>query len=605
MSVFNLLTEQDKDLIFEYIYSYGATGMEALSPERSNIATILREWDTQKSRYLQKLFGGENLILSRPYTYTMSADGVQHNILQAIDKEGDLYYTPMRRAMLSIANTYLDFEFATSEPLAYAPDVTFVHNLFYAETLASNSYSGPVGKVIFDDGDVMKLTVGMKPMKIMRKLVDKYASESVQQLFEFFRNWHSQLLNQIHLDGTLSISIHPLDYMTMSDNGGSWDSCMRWMNDRTHTGDYRMGTVACLNSPYVVVAYLHNPDKQFEFYNSHTNESAYWNKKKWRELFIVQDGVISEVKGYPFQDENLTNTVLMWLKELAHQNLGWEYENVEYNVASEFAHADKDQEAKRFKLHFKSDFMYNDFGTLDKHRARLNFTSLARRSALKGGDVLWVETPPFYGEETSLQRIQVPYSGTATCMCCGETVEYDEERGNAVFCTRCDALRICSCCGEYISGDEFYVTAYNGLLCTSCYEYECSIDELSEDYEVDFSLQEIRLLLGYDSYGNKIFSRAGFTTLNPLEYPNENWDHAFTQGCRTEKRYYNYIYFVTIDDFMKASYWNTDLFDSFFDIRIDSIDDDWFEDLMANYASVVDWDVTPTKIYDVLGIPFN
>ena len=124
------------------------------------------------------------------------------------------------------------------------------------------------------------------------------------------------------MDGELCLSIHPMDYMTMSDNDNNWQSCMNWMNN----GDYRLGTVECMNSPYVLVAYLHNPN------HSMSIGPYEWNSKHWRELFIIHPEMISEVKGYCFQDENLTNTILMWIKELAHNNLDWDYDNDEINV---------------------------------------------------------------------------------------------------------------------------------------------------------------------------------------------------------------------------------------------------------------------------------
>ena len=75
--------------------------------------------------------------------------------------------------------------------------------------------------------------------------------------------------------------------MTMSDNANNWSSCMRW-TDRSggvDHGDYCAGTLECMNSPYIIIAYLHNPKHSFELSLYDCNDWQ-WNSKQWRELFI-------------------------------------------------------------------------------------------------------------------------------------------------------------------------------------------------------------------------------------------------------------------------------------------------------------------------------
>lgn len=292
MSVFNLLTDEDKDLIVRYVDTYAPNTDDAKIPSLSNIYTILAEWDTQKSKNLQKLFG-DKLILNRPYTYAIAEDGVMREIEEAIDDNGEIYQEFKRWVRNTLCSSRLDLDYDI---------ITNICSCFDIETLAANAYAGNNFKMTFSDGEVWKVSTGMKPMKILHKIVVKFGGEYQEELYENFRNWHSRLLNQSYLDGTLSLSIHPLDFMTMSDNGGSWSSCMRWASSEDGgPGDYRMGTVECMNSPYIIVAYLHNPNKKYDFWQNWRNDEVYsWNKKKWRELFIVQDGIISEIKGYPF-----------------------------------------------------------------------------------------------------------------------------------------------------------------------------------------------------------------------------------------------------------------------------------------------------------------
>jgi hypothetical protein len=100
------------------------------------------------------------------------------------------------------------------------------------------------------DGSKVTITLGMKFMKALGKVVEAYNLD--QEMFEEFRIAHSQILNDKKLSGRLCLSIHPLDYMTMSDNESDWGSCMSWREG----GCYRRGTVEMMTSPVVVVAYL-------------------------------------------------------------------------------------------------------------------------------------------------------------------------------------------------------------------------------------------------------------------------------------------------------------------------------------------------------------
>ena len=588
MSVFNLLTDEDKDLIIRYVDTYAPNTDDAKIPSLSNIHTILAEWDTQKSKNLQKLFG-DKLILNRPYTYAIAEDGVKREIEEAIDDNGEIYQEFRRWVRNTLCSSRLGLDYDI---------ITNICSCFDIETLAANAYASNNFKMTFPDGEVWKVSTGMKPMKILHKIVVKFGGEYQEELYEDFRNWHSRLLNQSYLDGTLSLSIHPLDFMTMSDNGGSWSSCMRWASSEDGgPGDYRMGTVECMNSPYIIVAYLHNPNKKYDFWqNWRNNEVCSWNKKKWRELFIVQDGIISEIKGYPFQDENLTNTALMWIKELAHDNLGWDYDDVEVNVAGEY---NKDGNVNMFKIAPQySAYMYNDFGTLAKHRGRVNLDALKRRSQ-ETSEISITEYQP---RSSSVYHMiyNIPYGGKATCMCCGQPVPYYDNRTDTVLCKDCESTDVCPCCGEYYSGEGYYVSSYEEPICYSCYEYECSRDDLSEDMEYGGSLVDIRLLLGNDNDGNPVFYDNIINTLDPESFDNLPYQKLFSDVPLRYQKHYEYvtetIYYVTMDMIQDWD-WAEEVFD------IDLSDEAIYEEMVKK--NCVEASQLAAELFDNAGVPSN
>ena len=183
MSVYDLLPEEDKEKIINYIQWFGPLSDNSSIPSNGDIETILTEWNIQKSKTLEKLFG-ESLILNRPYTYTIAQDGVVKEIQYAIDHH-NRYYDEMKQWFKRIF-----YKPEWDNAIAY--DIFCLYeDLFKAQTLATNAYDGNIKKVVFPDGEVLKITKGMKPMKIIHKFVNKFNDVSVEKMYEDFRNWHS------------------------------------------------------------------------------------------------------------------------------------------------------------------------------------------------------------------------------------------------------------------------------------------------------------------------------------------------------------------------------------------------------------------------------
>ena len=57
MSVYDLLTEEDKKLIISYVNEFGPLSSSTTRPDYDDIQRILAEWNGEKSYILQKLFG--------------------------------------------------------------------------------------------------------------------------------------------------------------------------------------------------------------------------------------------------------------------------------------------------------------------------------------------------------------------------------------------------------------------------------------------------------------------------------------------------------------------------------------------------------------------
>lgn len=547
MEVFNLLNETDKELITEYITKFGFTHANNNNANNINLEAALEEWSLKKGLNLSTLFDNQ-LILRRPYTYTVSVDGIA-NILNKAIRAGAPQYKALRtwfeRYIYNVIEdiTPVSINNNTGGYYPYKRLSVELDMCFCAEWLAKNSWLGDDFKFTFPDGEVFKICSGMKIMKILHKFVEKY--HGPEDSFELFRNWHSTFLNQKYLDGELCLSIHPLDFMTMSDNDNDWTSCMRWSgnshrSDAADPGDYRAGTVECMNSPYIIIAYLHNPDKPMII-----DDDFSWNNKKWRELFIIHPEVINEIKGYPYQDENLTNTCLMWIKELASKNLGWVYDEEEIDVGNMRTACIKSPEddSDIFLEYITSDFMYNDIGTLPKHRGRVNKATLWY-DIIKNPNT---RRTVYTGNKDSYYIVQVPYGGIATCVCCGATLIGDESA--KVVCDDCEPGVYCAHCGRYLNGpgDTYWIEDYDDPICTECYDDECSTDDLTGEMRLYENMTTYRWLLGYDKNNVAVFYDETFTT--GVDQRSSPWTDIF-MGEVPYSDYSHHIYcpFVTLHD---------------------------------------------------------
>ena len=117
----------------------------------------------------------------------------------------------------------------------------------------------------------------------------------------------SVLIQEQHLTGKLCLSIHPLDYLTMSTNQHNWSSCHHYL------GDYAAGNFGYIMDGSTVVAYI----KADEKYN--LARDFVWNSKKWRQLLYFSEDttLIAFSRQYPFSvDIKIQQKIIEMLNEI-------------------------------------------------------------------------------------------------------------------------------------------------------------------------------------------------------------------------------------------------------------------------------------------------
>ena len=457
MSLFELLNEVEKEAMKDYIEVYAASGHKTLS---SPLEYIMRNWNAEKEKLYH--FLGDNLIISKDISFVESEGEIQNRINDECfnyDSEDQLRQQSYaftkewyEKFLYDLKSRYKDkFSKDDFEKLY---DARFkLSDLLSLDVLTTNIYDDETF-VIPNPQDITK------PIKVMKgakasKMIGKIAKAYSIPHFEEFRLKHSQALNQKTLHGKLCLSIHPLDYMTMSDNDSGWSSCMSWKNN----GCYRQGTVEMMNSPMVIVAYLaaKEPMKLIE------DKDYLWSNKKWRELFIVNENIISEVKAYPYDNHNITDECLNWLRELANKYYGYEkYTDKIYT----FDLGEPNYSYKDVTVTPQTDIMYNDFGN-DHH-------------IIYSKDV----------EEKYVYNFS--YSGESECMICGASGEdFDWDTEEDLTDLDCSEIVRCYVCDDKIYNNDPSYEVDGHIFCSWCYTCTTKVDSITGEVHLEDNMRHI------------------------------------------------------------------------------------------------------------------
>ena len=439
MEIKNMFSAEEWKLMNDYIKRYGTYGQRTMPLEQ-----WLEHWYNAKAKFLLPLFNNK---LVWEHEVQLKDEEFRCEIMSWMRNSSELF--PLFRRLNRMKDyIYASFNcsFATIEPLQ---DLIYTLSMS-SECWLKNSFSKNI--VVEINGVKFKAQKGQKVMSVIRSFCRSYtklfpgASEEIDMnlsdSINTIANEYSAILNKKRNSSTkLRISIHPLDYLTMSDNNYSWESCMRWTSATPQeAGCYRVGTISCMNNPYTVVAYIEGDKKWYPLGENYIS----WSNKKWRELFIVNPSVVAAVKGYPYSLPSMEKYILNRLGEMTAALTGnpFDFTTIEmYSGGIDFPHPYVGG------VSFYSGLMYDDLDGL---------TTPAILIADK--------------KELFNTYREIEYGSAAYCPVCGDHLE----EGPHTCCPSCIALHTCDWCGEYLPEEGGHVhTDRDGVehtYCTHCYE---------------------------------------------------------------------------------------------------------------------------------------
>lgn len=428
-----------------------ATGNENCDAEPQEVSeeVLLQPWREAKGQYLTKIFG-DQLILEQPFSYNRQRDELRSEIIDFLDKASsndfrvavwnkacDLFKVPRQEWTWNSERG--DWIFDDPDISEEIKDLNKRYRIMRLLNIAQQYDSLIDNHISLDHGYSYKLADGRrisighneKPMRVIGKFVRLIGDPTLQEMFDKYCVAHSQILNQKIVSGTMCLSIHPLDYATASDNSNGWSSCMSWKEQ----GCYRIGTIEMMNSPMVICCYVRSDKNQLTW--GYNGKSYQWNSKKWRAWAILDEHQCLINKQYPYDNSELVTFCLDWIRGLAKEKLGWDFDDAKMIHGENTDHHRGESFGNGFMLSYHTNKMYND----------VNIQGEGNLCCLRHNYAKWWKPD---------STIRINFSGADQCMCCGKVVDWGDHTEGSLFGPCCDTETgyYCYRCGRHITEDE-------------------------------------------------------------------------------------------------------------------------------------------------------
>ena len=415
---------------------------------------MLYVWENAKNRHLAQLFPEGQLVIEKRFSYDRGLDEMRREFADMVDDFRDFVkvFREKLSAIMDPEDNYYrgNFHFADDEAAQRLQIMEMMFNWFSYDRLWENTIEFPwyfqknnVNRYALNIlGHEILLQPGMKLMKTWGKICGWLG---LGEQFEEFRIRQSQLTNTKRINGTMCLSIHPLDYATASDNENGWSSCMSW---REH-GCYRMGTVEMMNSPIVLCSYIKSDKAEMSI------GGEPWNSKKWRAWVLVTPECILMNRQYPYHNDSIGEAICKWVRELVQEKIGWKYEDTFSTDLMDTIDRREQDNILPMNIHFQTNFMYNDIGD---------------------DDLGYVGLPDNWKYDRCQFRAEINFSGLAQCMWCGDIIEFNDNREDAdsLGCRLSQDEWVCEDCGHVMTDeDEVWYGPHGEIWCSDCYNEHC------------------------------------------------------------------------------------------------------------------------------------
>jgi hypothetical protein len=398
-----------------------------------NVDYLFREWEANKAKFIER-FGGLIYEWSEPIEFTLDENQKR------------------MRAM----------EFATTVSDTF-------NNPNLAEFIDENLDGFFENKVIKTCGE-KGIPTGMKLLKAFKYFEpNKAALRSIQDMA-------SNIIQENKIKGTLCFSVHPLDFLSSSENTYNWRSC------HALDGEYRAGNLSYMVDKTTFMVYLKGADNQKLFGFGPVE----WNSKKWRMLIHVaeNDDIMFAGRQYPFSSKSGIDTVLNIYNNLmiaekpfgygTYKYSGWRADYVDSYVPYDATSMDVTYDlATRYLVY---DNQLVDIRSIVKEGHNcLNYNDILKSTCYKY-PYYAIFDPYSYHSLSHLLENPIVVGEEVPCLHCGDELISNPE---TMRCDDCeleygteenDVYSSCDCCGARIYVDDAICVGDDGdLICDACF----------------------------------------------------------------------------------------------------------------------------------------
>ena len=400
---------------------------------------LFREWEINKGRFINR-FGG--LIYEWPIPVEFTLDPVERK-KKALD--------------------FVDCVSRTFDNNELADFLDLNLDSFFENKVSNNG-----GKAIPE---------GMKLIKAFKFF------ESNKQALRDMQDIASQMIQENKVKGTLCFSVHPLDFLSSSENTYNWRSC------HALDGEYRSGNLSYMVDDCTFMVYLKGADN--------TRLSAFppevpWNSKKWRMLIhsATNDDIMFAGRQYPFSSKSGIDLVLNIYNNLIVEEMPfnctykkWSSEYIDGYIPDDKEYT-IDLEEKYIiycgRLVSLNDIVKAGIGSL-------NYNDVLHSTCYKY-PYYTILNPYGYHSIESLRSHPIEVGGEIPCLHCHSELIRNPE---TMRCDQCeidygyeanDNYGYCENCGCRICYDDAYYVG-DDYICDRCFNNDCFVcDNCGETY---------------------------------------------------------------------------------------------------------------------------
>ena len=274
-----------------------------------------------------------------------------------------------------------------------------------------------------------------KGMKIAKALNQFFYDDNMDELISEY----SRIIQSDKITGRLCISIHPLDFLSISENTLNWRSC------HALDGDYRGGNLNYMCDDVTFVTYIKTEEEPIL---PRFRQIFPWNNKMWRDLMFLDRSrnILWSGRHYPFFSETILNEIKYALIKLNILDNIDRYARWSSNIVNMVQLADIGE-----IMPLNEDYVY-----FSGHMARLGRWITNAPGTYQFNDLI---------SSSCYKPWMLMYS-----------YRDDHIRMNSISSMKVGAAAPCPCCGKFNA-----LSSSNQLICPDCYsKYRNSI---FDDYE--------------------------------------------------------------------------------------------------------------------------